>query len=91
MYIAFHRDQSGRRRDAPRSGLVRRMAAASLHSDPEAQEVVLVLKAAEPEREQGVEIKLHPNRITVRREAEMWWQGVAIERGQDPDPNGGWG
>ncbi|WP_152563405.1 hypothetical protein [Ruegeria halocynthiae] len=78
MYIAFHLDQSGGRRDAPRFWSPKN-GCASLHRDPKAQEVVLVLKAAEPGREQGVEVKLHPNRIIVRRDAEMWWQGVAIE------------
>lgn len=77
MYIAFHIDQSGGRRDAPRFWSPKN-GCASLHRDPKTQEVVLVLKAAEPEHEQGVEVKLHPNRIIVRREAEMWWQGVAM-------------
>ena len=36
-------------------------------------------KTADPEGSQDVQIKLHPNRIVVRRDADKWWQGVAVD------------
>ena len=52
---------------------------ASIHGDPSAQEAIVVVKAADPEAAQDVQIKLHPNRIVVRRDADAWWQGVAVD------------
>lgn len=78
MYIGFHKDQNGQQRDSaklwpPKNG------SASIHSDPKDQEAIVVVKAADPEDTQDVQVKLHPNRIVVRRDTDKWWQGVAIE------------
>lgn len=78
MYVGFHKDQNGRKRDQaklwpPKDGN------ATIHGDPDTQEAIVVVKAANPKATQDVEIKLHPNQIVVRRDADMWWQGVAVE------------
>lgn len=78
MYIAFHKDQSGKDRTAPKLWPPNN-GSASIHGDPKEQEAIVVVKASDPKDAQDVEIKLHPNRIVLRRETDKWWQGVAIE------------
>ena len=78
MYIAFHKDRNKRHRDEPKFWPPKN-GSASLHGDPDAQEAIVVVKAADPEESQDVQIKLHPNRIVVRRDADIWWQGVAVD------------
>ncbi len=78
MYVGFYKDKSGQQRDQvklwpPKNG------SASIHDDPGTQEAIVVVKAVDPKAARDVEIKLHPNRIVVRRDAEMWWQGVAVD------------
>ncbi|WP_108862351.1 hypothetical protein [Ruegeria sp. Alg231-54] len=78
MYVGFHKDQNGKQRDQaklwpPKNG------SAGIHDDPGTQEAIVVVKAADPKTTQDVEIKMHPNRIVVRRDADMWWQGVAVD------------
>lgn len=78
MYIAFHKDQSKKPRNEPKFWPPKN-GSASLHGDPAEQEAIVVVKAANPEDNQDVQIKLHPDRIVVRRDAEFWWQGVAVD------------
>lgn len=78
MYLAFHRDQSKRERKEPKFWPPKN-GSASLHGDTAEQEAIVVVKAADPEQTKDVQIKLHPNRIVVRRDADMWWQGVAVD------------
>ena len=78
MYIAFHKDQNKRQRNEPKFWPPKN-GSASLHGDPAQQEAIVVVKAADPEDTQDVQIKLHPGRIVVRRDAEIWWQGVAVD------------
>lgn len=78
MYIAFHKDQNKRQRDEPKFWPPKN-GSASIHGAPAEQEAIVVVKAADPEDTQDVQIKLHPNRIVVRRDAEIWWQGVAVD------------
>lgn len=78
MYIAFHIDQNKRQRDErkfwpPMNG------SPSVHGGPSEQEAIVVVKAASPENSPDVQITLHPSRIVVRRDAEFWWQGVAVD------------
>lgn len=78
MYIAFHKDRNKRQRDEPKFWPPKN-GSASLHGDPDAQEAIVVVKAADPAESRDVQIKLHPDRIVVRRDAELWWQGVAVD------------
>lgn len=78
MYIGFHKDQSGRERAEPKFWPPKN-GSASINADPSAQEAIVVVKAANPNDTKDVQVKLHPNRIVVRRDADMWWQGVAVD------------
>ncbi|WP_299985828.1 hypothetical protein [uncultured Ruegeria sp.] len=78
MFVGFHTDQKGKPRTQPRLWPPKN-GSASIHSDPDAQEAIVVVKSADAETAQDVQIKLHPNRIVVRRDADMWWQGVAVD------------
>lgn len=78
MYIAFHKDQKKRKREEPKLWPPKN-GSASLHDDIAEQEAIVVVKTADPEGSQDVQIKLHPNRIVVRRDADKWWQGVAVD------------
>lgn len=78
LYIGFHRDPSGRKRDTakvwpPKNGN------ATLHSDPEEQEAFVVLKAADPKDPRDVQIKLRPNHIVLRRDPGAGWEGIVVE------------
>ncbi|MEM6886978.1 MAG: hypothetical protein AAF636_02440 [Pseudomonadota bacterium] len=78
MYIAFHKDQKMRKREEPKLWPPKN-GSASLHDDIAEQEAIVVVKTADPENTQDVQIKLHPSRIVVRRDADRWWQGVAVD------------
>ena len=78
MYLAFHKDQNKRERKEPKFWPPKN-GSASLHGDTAEQEAIVVVKAADPEQTKDVQIKLHPNRIVVRRDADFWWQGVAVD------------
>ncbi|WP_120633524.1 hypothetical protein [Ruegeria sp. EL01] len=78
MYIAFHKDQNKRQRDEPKFWPPKN-GSASLHDDTAEQEAIVVVKTADPDETRDVQIKLHPNRIVVRRDAESRWQGVAVD------------
>lgn len=78
LYIGFHRDQNGKQRDEakvwpPKNGN------ASIHADPKEQEAFVVLKSADQSKPRDVQLKLHPDRIVVRRDAGLSWQGVDIQ------------
>jgi len=78
MYIGFHKDQNGQRREQPKLWPPKN-GSASIHPDPSAQEAMLVVKAADPDTTKDVEVILQPTRLVVRRDAEMWWQAFAVE------------
>ncbi|APX18110.1 hypothetical protein [Phaeobacter inhibens] len=78
MFIAFHKDQDKRHREEPKFWPPKN-GNASIHGDPANQEALVVVKSADPEKSQDVQIKLHPGRIVVRRDADVWWQGVAVD------------
>ncbi|WP_299668614.1 hypothetical protein [uncultured Ruegeria sp.] len=78
MYIAFHTDQKKRQREEPKLWPPKN-GSASLHGDVAEQEAIVVVKATDPDDTKDVQIKLHPSRIVVRRDADKWWQGVAMD------------
>ncbi len=77
LYIGFHKDRDGKRREKahvwrPQDG------AASIHDDPSEKEAFLVLRAADKDAGEDVQIKLRPDQIVVRRSSGVYWQGIQI-------------
>lgn len=78
LYIGFHRDQNGKERAQakvwpPKNGN------ATIHSNPEEQEAFLVIKDADMDAARDVQIKLHPDKIVLRRDPGVSWEGVVVE------------
>lgn len=79
LYIGFHRDPKGKKRDTPHVWSPKN-ARAALPNDADEQEVFVVVKAADGDAAQDVQIKLHPDMIVLRRDCPDTWQGVVIEQ-----------
>ncbi|WP_299048627.1 hypothetical protein [uncultured Tateyamaria sp.] len=79
LYIGFHRDPNGKQRGTPHVWPPKN-ARAALHDKPEDQEVFVVVKAADGDASQDVQIKLRPDMIVLRRDCPDTWQGVVIEQ-----------
>jgi hypothetical protein len=77
LYIGFHRDPEGKMRNEPRVWPPKN-ANASIHSDPDEQETFVILKSAEGNAENDIQIKLRPDMIVLRRDAKDAWEGVII-------------
>lgn len=78
LYIGFHRDPDGTLRDTPRVWPPEN-GKATLHSDPAEQETFLVLKSAAADADQDIQIRLHTDRIVLRRDDQHAWQGMTID------------
>ena len=79
LYIGFHRDPKGKKRETPRVWSPKN-ARANLHIDPDEQETFLLLASADGEDAQDVQIKLRPDVIVLRRDCPDTWQGVVVEQ-----------
>ena len=79
LYIGFHRDQNGRKRETPRVWFPKN-ARAKLHADPDEQETFVVLKSADGDAARDIQIKLRPDVIVLRRDCPETWQGVVVEQ-----------
>ena len=77
LYIGFHRDQKGERRDAPKVWPPKN-ANATIHNDPHEQETFVVVKSAQGEPAQDVQIKLRPDKIVLRRDYPDAWNGILV-------------
>lgn len=80
LYIGFHRDQQGNQRAQakvwpPKNGN------ASIHPNPEEQEAFLVVKATDKAEPRDVQIKCHPDKIVLRRDPGVSWEGIVVEEG----------
>ncbi|MBT2132657.1 hypothetical protein [Aliiroseovarius lamellibrachiae] len=78
LYIGFHRDPKGNQRAQekvwpPKNGN------ASIHPDPDTQEAFIVVKAADKDAPRDVQIKLHPNKIVLRRDPGVSWEGIVVD------------
>ncbi|MEO9780411.1 MAG: hypothetical protein ABJH07_26155 [Sedimentitalea sp.] len=78
LYIGFHRDPQGNPRAEakvwpPKNGN------ATLHPDPEQQEAFLVVSTAAKDTPRDVQIKLRPDKIVLRRDPGISWEGVVVE------------
>lgn len=79
LYIGFHRDPKGQRRETPKVWPPKD-ARATIHEDPAEQETFLILKSAEGEADQDVQIKLRPDMIVLRRDNKDAWEGIIAEK-----------
>lgn len=80
LYIGFHRDRQGNLRSEakvwpPKNG------SASIHANPEEQEAFLVVKAADKVEPRDVQIKFRPDKIVLRRDVGIGWEGIVVEDG----------
>ncbi|PHS19329.1 MAG: hypothetical protein COA78_00310 [Blastopirellula sp.] len=78
LCVGFHRDPKGKLRDepyvwSPKNGHV------TIHRDPDEQETFIVLKSADGDNEQDIQIKLGPDMIVLRRDYKDAWDGVKID------------
>jgi hypothetical protein len=78
LYIGFHRDPQGNQRPQakvwpPKNGN------ATIHPDPEEQEAFLVIKASDKTEPRDVQVKLRPDKIVLRRDPGVSWEGVVVE------------
>lgn len=79
LYIGFHRDPEGKMRKAPHVWPPRN-GKATIHPDPREQETFVVVKSAEGDTDQDIQIKLRPDMIVLRRDDRTAWEGVKIDR-----------
>ncbi|WP_306115066.1 hypothetical protein [Roseovarius sp. MMSF_3305] len=80
LYIGFHRDRQGNPRSEakvwpPKNGN------ATIHANPEEQEAFLVVKAADKTEPRDVQIKFRPDKIVLRRDPGISWEGIVVEEG----------
>lgn len=54
-------------------------ASATIHRDPEEQETFIVVKSAENDGDQDIQIKLRPDMIVLRRDFKDVWEGVKVD------------
>ena len=78
LYIGFHRDPEGRARKEPHVWLPKN-GRASIHENPDEQEAFVVLKSADGDTAQDVQIKLRPDVIVLRRDYRDAWEGVVVD------------
>ena len=78
LYIGFHRDPKGRERKEPHVWPPKN-GRASIHENPDEQEVFVVLKSAQGDAAQDVQIKLRPDVIVLRRDYRDAWEGVVVD------------
>ncbi|WP_415400928.1 hypothetical protein [Tateyamaria sp. SN3-11] len=78
LYIGFHHDPEGRARKEPHVWPPKN-GRATIHEDPDEQEAFVVLKSAEGDAAQDVQIKLRPDVIVLRRDHNEAWEGVVVD------------
>ena len=79
LYIGFHRDSEGREREEPHVWPPKN-GRASIHENPVEQEAFVVIKSAEGDAAQDVQIKLRPDVIVLRRDYKDAWEGVVVDQ-----------
>ena len=79
LYIGFHTDPKGRKRQVPHVWPPKN-ARATIQEDPAEQETFVVVKSAARDSAQDVQIKLRPDMIVLRRDASDAWEGVIVEQ-----------
>ena len=77
LYIGFHRDPKGKMRDQAHVWPPKN-AHATIDSNPEDKEAFVVVKSADPNISSDVQIKLHPDKIVLRRDEDAGWEGIVL-------------
>ena len=77
LYIGFHRDPEGKMRKEPHVWPPKN-GRASIHKDSAEQETLMVVKSADGNSDQDIQIKLRPDMIVLRRDFKDAWEGVLI-------------
>jgi len=77
LYIGFHRDPKGKMRDQAHVWPPKN-AHATIDSNPEDKEAFIVVKSADPNISSDVQIKLHPDKIVLRRDEDAGWEGIVL-------------
>jgi hypothetical protein len=80
LVIAFHKNKDKTKRDAPYFWRPKE-AFARLAAKPEDQEAVVVMRAADAEGS-DVQIKMHSDKIVIRRDRDLGWSGLIIDNHQ---------
>lgn len=75
LLIAFHKNKRREKRDAPFLWRPKE-AFARLLAKPEDQEAFVVLKGTEDVAD--VQIKLHPDKVVIRRDQPLGWSGIIV-------------
>ncbi|MGR3512140.1 MAG: hypothetical protein ACU0GG_05205 [Paracoccaceae bacterium] len=78
LYVGFHRDPDGRARKEPHVWPPKN-GRATIHADPDEQEAFVVLKSAQGDAAQDLQIKLRPDVIVLRRDYRDAWEGVVVD------------
>ena len=79
LYIGFHTDQKGNVRDQAKVWPPKN-ALATIHSDVKEQETFLEVRAEDKEKTRDVQIRLQPDKIVLRRDADdIGWEGIVVE------------
>ncbi|MFG5384587.1 hypothetical protein [Yoonia sp. R2-816] len=78
LYIGFHTDQQGNVRNQPKVWPPKN-ANATIHSDPKVQEVFLEVHAEDRSATRDVQIKLQPDKLVLRRDSNIGWEGIVVE------------
>jgi len=73
LYIGFHVDPQGKKRQLPKVWPPKN-ANATIHKNPAEQEAFVVVKNAAGDAARDVQIKLHPDKIVLRRGSEDAWK-----------------
>lgn len=76
LLIAFHKNKRQQRRDSPYLWRPKD-AMARLLAKPDDQEAVVVLKGEGDSED--VQIKIHPDKMVIRRDQVLGWSGIIID------------
>lgn len=77
LLVGFHRNRAGVRREKPFFWSPDK-AHAGIGDDPQHSETVCVVSSVTGNRDEDVQIKLHPDKIVLRRGQEDCWTGIIV-------------
>ena len=77
LFVAFHKDQKRKDRETPYLWPPTGARASVTDKDDSAQETFVLVKGEGDARD--VQIKLRPDKIVLRRDPDVSWEGVVVE------------
>ena len=83
LLIAFHKNKNKTKRDTPFFWRPKE-AFARLLAKPEDQEAVIIMRAADDDGA-DVQIKMHSDKIVIRRDRDLGWSGIIVDDHSDSD------